>query len=130
MKLILKASQVKLGIKVEKEHKDLYNFYDKILKKNKIKNPLTLKEFAKVVATDHIEEISDYYDRLIEMEKKADAKEEGGKKPTRSDIIKFLKKHPNPKDEEELHKYADKKGFNKHKFEEEIYKFATSKLGE
>ena len=46
-------SQVQKGIKVEMEHTDN-------------------KEKATEIATDHVSEFPDYYDRLMKMEKKAD----------------------------------------------------------
>ena len=44
--------QLKLGIQIEKEHTDNI-------------------EIARKIAADHLDEVSDYYTRLIAMEKKA-----------------------------------------------------------
>jgi hypothetical protein len=63
-------NQLKKGLKVEKEHKDLYEYYTSFLKKHNIKNPLTIDEFAEYIAKSHLREISDYYDRLDDMENK------------------------------------------------------------
>lgn len=46
------AKQIKMGIKVEQEH---------------TKN----KDLAKMIAKHHLEEIPDYYTRLLKMEKEA-----------------------------------------------------------
>ena len=121
MKLILKAKfkpvksdsaydkkELAMGVKVEMEHTD-----DKVL--------------AKKIAKHHLNEIPDYYTRLLAMEKEAMGKEKKDKSPKMSDVKKFFKKYPNPPDEGKgsLHEYADRHGFDKHKFEELAYKIAT-----
>lgn len=63
-------TQIKKGVKVEKEHTDD-------------------NEKAKEIAMDHVTEFPDYYDRLHKMEKEAE-KEWGGVKETQRNLIKNL----------------------------------------
>lgn len=58
--------QLKMGIEVEKEHKDLYDF----LVKTFPKLDMTLEEFATWIAKAHLREFKDYYTRLKTMEAK------------------------------------------------------------
>jgi len=69
MKLIFKSqSQLNTGIKVEREHDDLYNYFEKYLKTKGIKMPIDKNEFAKKIALVHLKELNDYYDKLAIME--------------------------------------------------------------
>ena len=54
--------QLKMGIKVEAEHKDTVNYIRKFFKKNK-RLP-TNKEIYKSIAADHLSERKDYYTKL------------------------------------------------------------------
>ena len=56
------TKQLKMGIKIEREHKDTYNFIKEYFKKHK-KMP-TQKEVFTKIAKDHIEEKKDYYTKL------------------------------------------------------------------
>ena len=62
------TSQVKMGIKVESEHKDTIKQIIDDVKADKVKS---FKEYFKNIAEDHIDELKDYYTRLIAMEDKA-----------------------------------------------------------
>jgi len=61
---------LKQGIRIESEHKDIYNYMDKFVRKHG-KLP-TQKEFFTLIAKDHIKEFKgrDYYGNLIRMEKR------------------------------------------------------------
>ena len=63
--------QIERGIKVEEEHKKLYNFIKNALEKNDVEMPLEPRDFYKMIAVDHIDEIKDYYTRLDRMETEA-----------------------------------------------------------
>jgi phage/plasmid-associated DNA primase len=60
-----KQNQLKIGIDVEKEHKNLYEIFEKYLENNSLKMPLTEDEFYKTIAEAHIKEIPNYYDLLL-----------------------------------------------------------------
>jgi len=62
------SGELEMGIKVEKEHK---NIYDELKKKFGDDFPWTLDQFAEKVAKAHLEEIKDYYTRLKKMEQEA-----------------------------------------------------------
>jgi len=64
--------ELELGIKVEKEHLDIYNEIKALLDKNDIEMLWTVDEFAEKIAKAHFEEMKDYYTRLVEMEAKKD----------------------------------------------------------
>ena len=66
---IIIDKQLELGLKIEKEHNDIYDFLDKYFKDNNIANPLTEREFYEMIAKAHIKEIPDYYTKLIKVEK-------------------------------------------------------------
>jgi predicted DNA-binding protein len=65
----ISESQIEQGIKIEKEHKDVY---DALCKKFGDDMPWTLEEFAKKIAEAHLEELDDYYSRLKQMEQEAE----------------------------------------------------------
>ena len=58
-------NQLEKGIEIEKEHTDVYELMEDYLKKHYLKMPLTRKEFFEMIANAHIDEVRDYYDRLI-----------------------------------------------------------------
>lgn len=62
------ASQLEKGKKVEKEHTDVYKFFEKYLKDNGIEMPVSRDKFFEMIAKAHLKEISDYYTRLEKME--------------------------------------------------------------
>lgn len=86
----------KMGKKVEMEHTN---------------NP----EVAKEIARDHHDEDPNYYKKLDLMENPPKLNK------SQRILANFLKKNPNPKDEEEIHALADKNKINKHKMEEGAY---------
>ena len=61
-------SQLEKGKKVEKEHDDVYKYFEKFLKKNDLEMPLSRSDFFEMIAKSHIKELRDYYDRLKKME--------------------------------------------------------------
>ena len=67
-------NQITIGTKIESEHKETVAFIKSYFQEHK-KLPSN-KEIYKHIAENHVDEISDYYTRLIEMEKqvKADKK--------------------------------------------------------
>lgn len=66
-----KQSQIKIGIKVEEEHKDVYELFKKEFEKIGKTIPLTETELYQMIAEAHLREISDYYTRLKKMENEA-----------------------------------------------------------
>ena len=73
IKLILKAKkmhdQLKMGIKVESEHTDVYDYFEKYLKQFNVSMPFEKEKLFEMIAKVHVKELSDYYTRLKEMEK-------------------------------------------------------------
>lgn len=61
-------SQLEMGINVEKEHEDVYDYFSKYLKKHGVKMPLSREKFFEMIAKAHIKELPDYYTRLKKME--------------------------------------------------------------
>ena len=58
------SNKLSEGIKVESEHKDLYNYFKKFLEDNNLKMPLSEKEFFSKIAQIHIKENPEYYPLL------------------------------------------------------------------
>jgi len=80
------ADKLAVGVKVEKEHKDLYDKLKKRLAAQGVEMPITEQEFYETIAKAHFKEDDDYYDLLLKyVEKKMS---EGGS-------IKGSKKHLN-----------------------------------
>jgi mannose-6-phosphate isomerase-like protein (cupin superfamily) len=69
-------------------------------------------------------------DKVIHKSKEDAEADESDKPPVfeakckKEDIINFFKENPNPSDDQ-LHKWAEEKGFNIHRVEEIVYKLAT-----
>jgi len=59
------ANELSMGIKVEKEHLNVYNELKDIMGD---KMPWTEDEFAEKIARAHLKEMKDYYTRLKKME--------------------------------------------------------------
>lgn len=116
---LIKSEELKVGIKVEKEHA---NTVKKIKEKN-----LNETESAKLIAKDHIKEAKDkgydYYKRLLVMENLEDYK--GIEKK----IIDYIKTHNFIKDEKGIHEFAKKLNINTHKLEEKIYAILKNIVG-
>jgi len=68
IKVAKEKTELEMGIAVEKEHKDVYEYFKDLLEKNDIKMPLTLDEFAEKIANAHIKEMKNYYTELKKME--------------------------------------------------------------
>ena len=62
--------QLEKGIKIEKEHGDLYNFIEDYLSSYNMEMPLTEVEFCEIIAKAHLRELPDYYSRLENIENK------------------------------------------------------------
>lgn len=45
--------QLQMGIKIESEHGDIYEYFEEFLKSKNVKMPLTKKEFYKKIAEAH-----------------------------------------------------------------------------
>jgi len=63
------SSELQMGIEVEKEHMDVYEYIKKFLAKHDLEMPLTMEEMAAMIAKGHLKELKDYYTRLNKMEK-------------------------------------------------------------
>lgn len=62
-------SELKMGIKVENEHRDVYDYFKKYLKDHcKMDMPITEDEFYALIAKAHLRELKDYYTKLNAME--------------------------------------------------------------
>ena len=59
-----------------------------------------------------------------EEEGEEEEEESSGKKPTRQNVIDYLKENPNPSDDE-FHDWAEGEGFNVHEAEAAVYALAT-----
>jgi len=116
---LIKSEELKIGIKVEKEHANT-------VKKIKDKN-LNEHESAKLIAKDHIKEAKDkgydYYKRLLVMENLEDYKGIDKK------IIEYIKSNNFIKDEKGIHEFAKKLKINQHKLEERIYAILKDVVG-
>lgn len=64
--------QIRKGMKIEKEHTDVYNFLKRYLDENSLDMPFSEYEFYKMIAQAHLREMPDYYDRLEKMEKESE----------------------------------------------------------
>ncbi len=63
------STQLEMGIKVESEHKNIYDMLKTYLTKYKVKMPFSEEEFFKYIVKAHLSELPDYYSRLEKMEK-------------------------------------------------------------
>lgn len=59
------SKELQMGIKVESEHNDVYEYLQEHFKDM----PLSKEDFYKRIAKAHLREIPDYYSRLKIMEK-------------------------------------------------------------
>jgi len=53
------------GLKIEKEHTDLLDLFKKFLSEHKLEMPISDEEFFGMIAKVHIEEVPDYYEKLV-----------------------------------------------------------------
>jgi len=113
--------QIKIGIPIEHEHSPDVKVATEICK-------------------DHLTETPYYYDYLEAMEKSfkenykedldrggmedEEEEEKKGRKATEDDALTFLKKSPNPSDED-LHEWCKKQGIKVPTLEAQMYKLAT-----
>lgn len=65
-------NQLEIGKKIESEHLDVYEYFEKFLKENDLDMPLNKDELYEMIAKAHLKEMPDYYDRLTKMEKEAE----------------------------------------------------------
>lgn len=85
---------LKEGIKIEKEHKDLYKKLKNRLKKEGVLMPISEKEFYSTIAKAHLKEEKNYYDLLKKyVENKKDGGELTPSEQTIKDIISELKEN-------------------------------------
>lgn len=68
---LAEENQLEIGIDVEKEHDDVYDYFSKHLKGRDIDMPVSRDEFYEMIAKAHIKELPDYYTRLKNMEEGA-----------------------------------------------------------
>lgn len=61
--------ELKMGIKIEKEHNDVWEELDNFLTSNNLQMPFTEEEFYEKIAKAHLRELPDYYSRLKIMER-------------------------------------------------------------
>lgn len=62
-------NELKMGIKIEKEHSDIWRRLDSYLESYNVAMPFTEDEFYELIAKAHLKELPDYYSRLKIMEK-------------------------------------------------------------
>jgi hypothetical protein len=65
------SKELSMGKKEEKEHADVYNTFQKALKKKNVKIPMNINEFAVQVAKAHLKEDPKYYTKLKKTFKEA-----------------------------------------------------------
>jgi len=63
------SNELRMGMKIEKEHSDIWKRLDSYLESYNISMPFTEEEFYELIAKSHLKEIPDYYSRLKIMEK-------------------------------------------------------------
>lgn len=63
------SNELRMGIKIEKEHSDIWKRLDSYLESYNISMPFNEEEFYELIAKSHLKEIPDYYSRLKIMEK-------------------------------------------------------------
>jgi hypothetical protein len=61
-------NQLEMGIKIESEHGDIYDYLDIYLESFNVPMPWSKEEFYKKIAEAHLREIPDYYTKLNEIE--------------------------------------------------------------
>ena len=61
------------------------------------------------------------------FEKRADDMDMRGPSPSKEEVTAFLKKNPDPVDDE-VHDFSEEAGFNNHKTEQKIYELASDKV--
>jgi len=61
-------SQLEMGKKVEKEHQDVYDYFEKFLKKHDLEMPLSRDELYKMISEAHLKEDSAYYTKLEKID--------------------------------------------------------------
>lgn len=61
-----KKNQLEIGKKIEKEHSNIFDLFQKYLKTNNLDMPISKDAFYEMIAQAHLEEVSDYYDKLID----------------------------------------------------------------
>jgi ferritin-like protein len=61
-----------MGKEVEKEHKDIFDLFNKAFEDAGVKMPVTEDQFYEMVAQAHLREFKDYYTRLKKMESGAE----------------------------------------------------------
>jgi len=66
--------EIELGIEIESEHKNLYNFFKSFCDKHNLAMPLSKKEMFLMITKQHLDEMPNYNSRLKNMENKEDNK--------------------------------------------------------
>lgn len=61
-------TQLEMGISIESEHGDVYDYIDNYLESFNVPMPCSKEEFYKKIAEAHLREMPDYYTRLSNME--------------------------------------------------------------
>jgi hypothetical protein len=57
-------TQLEMGKKVEEEHDDVYEYFEKFLKKHDLEMPISRDELYSMIAKSHLKEDKEYYDKL------------------------------------------------------------------
>lgn len=70
------SDEIKIGINIEKEHDNLYNFLKEYMDIKEIEFPLEEDEFYEWIAAVHLKELDDYYTRLEKMEEEGKKEQE------------------------------------------------------
>lgn len=63
------SDELKMGIKIEKEHSDIWYRLDNYLSSFNVPMPFDEEEFYELIAKAHLKELPDYYSRLKIIEK-------------------------------------------------------------
>jgi len=113
--------QMKMGAKVELEHTADENVAAEIAKDHLVESPFyyTYLEEMEEELEEHLEE-----DIKRGMTEEEEEEKKPKKKASVADVIEFLKKNPNPKDED-VHAWAEENGYEIHGLEAIFYKLAS-----
>jgi len=91
--------QLSMGREVEREHKDIFDLFNKAFEDAGAKMPVTEDQFYEMVSKGHLKEFKDYYTRLKKME--SEAKKESSKEAVDFSSIAPVRKSDEPLDKRE-----------------------------
>ena len=118
------SKQLKMGIEVEYEHSPDKNVAAEIAKDHLTESPFYYS-YLEHMEEEMMENLKEDIETGMSEEEREEEKEKTGRNATPKDAIEFLKKKPNPSDDD-LHKWAEEQGIKVPTLEGEMYKLATA----